>query len=47
MNDTLSDFLHKFVNAYLDDIFVYNCTLDEHLEYLRLVLQKIKEEGLK
>jgi hypothetical protein len=30
MNDILRDFLHKFVTVYLDDICVYNRTLDEH-----------------
>jgi hypothetical protein len=42
MNDILRDFLHKFVTVYLDDR-----TLDEHLEHMRLVLQRFKEEGSK
>jgi hypothetical protein len=49
MNAILRDFSHKFVAVYLDDVL---CTLDsrtlvEHLEHLRLVLQRFKEEGLK
>jgi hypothetical protein len=47
MNDILRDFLHKFVHVYLDDVFVYNRTLEEHMEHLRLLLQRFKEEGLK
>jgi hypothetical protein len=47
MNDILRDFLHKFVNVYLDDVCVYNLTLDEHLEHMRLIPQRFKEEGLK
>jgi small nuclear ribonucleoprotein (snRNP)-like protein len=47
MNDILRDFLHKIVTVYLDDDFIYNRTLEEHLEHLRLVLQQFKEEGLK
>jgi hypothetical protein len=33
--------------AYLDDVFVYNLTMEEHLEHMRLVLQRFKEEDLK
>jgi hypothetical protein len=47
MNDILRDFLHKFVTVYLDDVCIYNRTLEEHLEHLRLVLQRFKQEGLK
>jgi hypothetical protein len=47
VNDILRDFLHKFVTVYLDDVYIYNRTLDEHWEHLRLVLQRFKEEGLK
>jgi hypothetical protein len=47
MNDILRDFLHKFVTVYLDDVCIYNRLLQEHLEHLRLVLQRFKEEGLK
>jgi hypothetical protein len=47
MNVILRDFLHKFVSVYLDDVSIYNHTLEEHLEHQRLVLQRFKEEGLK
>jgi hypothetical protein len=47
MNDILRDFLHKFVIVYLNDVFIYSLTLEEHLEHLRLVLERLKEEGLK
>jgi small nuclear ribonucleoprotein (snRNP)-like protein len=47
MNDILRDFLHKFVTVYLDDVCIYIRTLEEHLEHMRLVLQRFKEEGLK
>jgi hypothetical protein len=46
MNDILCDFLHKIVHVYLDDVCIYGRTLEEHLEHLRLVLQRFKE-GLK
>jgi hypothetical protein len=46
MNDILRDFFHKFVIVYLDDAYIYSRTHDEHVEHLRLVLQRFKEEGL-
>jgi hypothetical protein len=47
MNGILRDFLHKFVTVYLDDFCIYIRTMQEHLEYMRLVLQHFKEEGTK
>jgi hypothetical protein len=47
MNDILRAFLHKFVTVYLDDVCIYSRTVEEHLEHLRLVLQRFKEESLK
>jgi hypothetical protein len=47
MNDILRNILHKFVTAYLDDVCVYTRTLEEHMYHLRLVLQRLKLEGLK
>jgi hypothetical protein len=47
MNDILHDLLLKFVIVYLDDVSIYSRSLEEHMEHLRLVLQRFKEEGLK
>jgi small nuclear ribonucleoprotein (snRNP)-like protein len=47
MNDIVRDSLHKFVTVYLDDVCTYSRTLEGHLEHMRLVLQRFKEEGLK
>jgi hypothetical protein len=47
VNDMMHDFLHTFVILCLDDFFVYNRTLEEHIEHLlRLVLRGFKEGGL-
>jgi hypothetical protein len=32
---------------YLNDAIIYSRALEEHMEHLRLVLQRLKEEGLK
>jgi hypothetical protein len=47
MNDIFRYFFQKFVTVYLDDVYIFSRTLEEHLEHLRLVLQRFKEEGLK
>jgi hypothetical protein len=47
MIDILRDFLHTFVTVNLDDDCIYSHTLEEHIEHLRVVLQRFKEEGLK
>ena len=36
-----------FVSVYIDDILIFSWTLEEHLEHLRLVLQRILSAGLK
>ena len=46
INDTLFDFLHCFVQAYLDNILIYSKTLKEHHSHVRQVLQRLREAGL-
>ena len=46
INDTLFDFLHSFVQAYLDDILIYNKTLKDHRLHIQQVLERLREVGL-
>ena len=42
MNDVLFDFLDSFVVVYLDDIVIYNTTLEDHLVHLEKVFDRLR-----
>ena len=44
MHATFGPYLNKFVLVYLDDILIFS-KRSEHLEHIRLVLQKLREHG--
>ena len=46
MNESLRDFIGKFVIFYLDDILVFMQTEEEHLKHLRYVLERLQQEKL-
>ncbi len=46
INDVLFDCLHKFCQAYLDDILIYSKTLKEHRTHVKEVLGKLREADL-
>ncbi|GBG59593.1 hypothetical protein CBR_g49853 [Chara braunii] len=45
MNTMFQDLLEDFVLVYIDDILIYNRTL-EHMTHLRTVLQRLRDHGL-
>ncbi|KAK4390416.1 Retrovirus-related Pol polyprotein from transposon.6 [Sesamum angolense] len=46
MNRTSHEYLDQFVIVFIDDILVYSRSMEEHEQYLRLVLQVLKEKEL-
>jgi hypothetical protein len=46
VNDTFSDFLDRFLAAYLDDLLIYSDSLKEHKAHVRLILERLKSAGL-
>ncbi|XP_073121124.1 uncharacterized mitochondrial protein AtMg00860-like [Henckelia pumila] len=46
MNRVFRDYLDKFVVVFIDDILVYSCSVNEHAQHLRLVLQILCEKQL-
>lgn len=46
MNETLKGLIGKCVLVYLDDILVYSKSRKEHLQHLRLVMNRLREQQL-
>ena len=46
MNQVFYDFLDKFVVVYLDDIVIYSSSLEDHLEHLKLVFERLRQHQL-
>ena len=47
MNDCVEDLRDKICLPYLDDLLVFSPSFEEHLEHVKLVLQKLKLKGIK
>jgi hypothetical protein len=46
MNDIFREWLDDFVVVYIDDILIYSGSLEEHVEHLRKVFQRLRENKL-
>ena len=46
INDTLREYLDIFVLAYLDDILIFSTDYKQHVQHVRMVLQKLREKDL-
>ena len=46
MTSVFCNFVARFVHVYLDDIFIYSSTIEEHEKHLAQVFQKLREAQL-
>ena len=46
MNHIFTPYLDQFVMVFIDDILIYSKTKEEHAEYLRIVLQTLRQKKL-
>ncbi len=46
VNDVLRDMVDQFIYVYLDDILIFSTSLQEHVQHVRRVLQRLLENGL-
>ena len=47
LRDLKTDEEKDFAEVYIDDVLIFSETLEAHLEHIRLVLERLKEAGLK
>jgi hypothetical protein len=46
MNNVFMDYLDKFVVVFIDDILIYSQSEEEHVDHLKMVLQRLREHQL-
>ena len=45
MEEVLKEYLHDFVECYIDDIAVFSNSFEEHMQHLTVVLCKLEDNG--
>ena len=46
MNAVLKEYIRKFEIIYLDDILIYSQSKEEHVEHVKIILEKLQKEKL-
>jgi hypothetical protein len=46
MNAIFNKYMRKFVLVFMDDILIFNKSMEEHIEHLRMVFQILKDHKL-
>jgi hypothetical protein len=46
MNSVFMDYLDKFVVVFIDDILIYSQSEEEHVDHLKMVLQRLQQHQL-
>jgi hypothetical protein len=47
MNTLFEDILHKIVEVYLDEIIIFSQTLPEHVQHVKMVVERLIKHVLK
>src|SRR5690348_5234807 len=47
MDKVLGELKEKFCAVYLDDILIYSETFEDHLVHIKMILDRLNENGLK
>lgn len=47
MDEVLKEYLYKFCFVYMDDVVIFSKSLQEHLQHIKLIFQRLKEVNLK
>jgi hypothetical protein len=46
MNNVFMDYLDKFVVVFIDDILIYSQSEEDHVDHLKMLLQRLREHQL-